>query len=141
MHTTMPDNPENRLRYLQFIAQEIIVDGKIPHMTMEAAEMVIEEGKRRGKEIDKKDNALTLRLRELGGLIRAAGDLAVMEESRLIEKSNVTEALKTYLPVEEKIKKYYGNLANAMSTETTISQKSEEYLMKYHNYLEDRSYD
>ena len=141
MHTTMPDNQENRLRYLQFIAQEIIVDGKIPHMTMEAAEMVIEAGKRRGKDIDKTDNALTLRLRELGGLIRAAGDLAVMEESRLIEKSNVAEALKTYLPVEEKIKKYYGNLANAMSTETTISQKSEEYLMKYHNYLEDRSYD
>ena len=141
MHTTMPDTKENRLRYLQFIAQEIIVDGKIPHMTMEAAGMVIEEGKRRAKEIDKKDNALTLRLRELGGLIRASGDLAVVEENKLIERSHVEEALKTYLPVEEKIKKYYGNLANAMSAETTISQKSEEYLMKYHNYLEDRSYD
>jgi ATP-dependent Lon protease len=133
MHTTMPDNPENRLRYLQFIAQEIIVDGKIPHMTMEAAEMVIEEGKRRGKEIDKKENALTLRLRELGGLIRAAGDLAVMEESRLIEKGNVSEALKTYLPVEEKIKKEYGNFNAAYASEYTIAQKGDSYSQYYAN--------
>lgn len=141
MHTTMQDTRENRIRYLQFIAQEIIVDGKIPHMSMDAAEMVIEEGKRRASEIDKKENSLTLRLRELGGLIRASGDLAVVRESKLTEKQDVKEALKTYLPVEEKIKKYYGNLANAMSSETTLSQRSEEYAMKYHNYLEDRSYD
>ena len=36
MEVSIPDNPENRLKYLQFIAQEINSDGKIPHMAIEA---------------------------------------------------------------------------------------------------------
>ncbi len=139
MNATIPDTPENRLRYLQFIAQEINMDGKIPHMSIEAANLVIDEGRRRAKIIEKKDNSLTLRLRELGGLIRAAGDLAVFSESNLIEVSHVKDALKIYLPVEEKIKKLYGNMNSAVSSETTISQKSEEYFFNYNN--EDRSYE
>ena len=141
METSMPDTPENRMKYLQFIAQEIIIDGKIPHMTIDAAKLIIDEGKRRAKEIDHKDNALTLRLRELGGLIRASGDIAVSKEKKLIDIEDVNEALQTYLPVEEKIKKYYGNMGAALSTETTISQRAEEYYFNYHDYNSDRSYD
>ncbi|MCL4337159.1 MAG: ATP-binding protein [Candidatus Thermoplasmatota archaeon] len=141
MEVAMPDVPENRLKYLQFITQEIISDRKIPHMEMSGAELIIEEGVRRAKEIDHKDRSLTLRLRELGGLIRAAGDMAVSSEKPIIEKSDVVEALKMYLPVEEKIKKYYGNLGAAMSSENTLSQGKDNYYMNYHNYREDRSYD
>ena len=141
MEVTMPDNPANRMKYLQFIAQEIIMDGKIPQMSIEAANLIVEEGKRRAAEIDKKENALTLRLRELGGLVRAAGDIAVGDERDLIEKNDVLEALKTYLPVEEKIKKYYGNMGAALSSENTLSQKGEEYYANYHNFRQDRSYD
>ncbi len=141
MAVSMPDTPENRFKYLQFIAQEIIIDGKIPHMTMESAQLIIEEGIRRAKEIDHKDHSLTLRLRELGGLIRASGDIAVSKKNKLIETSDVREALQMYLPVEEKIKKYYGNMGAAVSSESTLSQRSEEYMMNYHNYREDRSYD
>lgn len=140
MEIAMPDNEENRLKYLQFISQEIISDGKIPHMVMEGAEVIVEEGLRRAREIDHKEKSLTLRLRELGGLIRASGDIAVSKGNRLIEKKDVVEALQMYLPVEEKIKKYYGNLGVAMSSENTLSQRSESY-MNYHNYKEDRSYD
>lgn len=141
MSTSIPETPENRLKYLQFIAQEIIVDGKIPHMTMEAAKVIIDEGVRRAKEIDHKEKSLTLRFRELGGLIRASGDIAVSEESRLIEKDHVKEALRMYLPVEEKIKKFYGNMGAALSSENTLSQRAEEYYPSFHNYYEDRSYD
>ncbi|MHB1811776.1 MAG: ATP-binding protein [Thermoplasmataceae archaeon] len=141
MQVTMPDNPANRMKYLQFIAQEIIMDGKIPQMSIEAANLIVEEGKRRAGEIDRKENALTLRLRELGGLVRASGDIAVGDERNLIEKSDVLEALKTYLPVEEKIKKYYGNMGAALSSENTLSQKGEEYYSNYHNFRQDRSYD
>jgi len=141
MEVTMPDNPANRMKYLQFIAQEIIMDGKIPQMSIEAANLIVDEGRRRASEIDRKENALTLRLRELGGLVRASGDIAVGDERDLIEKSDVLEALKTYLPVEEKIKKYYGNMGAAMSSENTLSQKGEEYYSNYHNFRQDRSYD
>ena len=140
METTIPDTLENRTKYIQFIAQEIIVDGKIPHMAMDAATMIIDEGRRRAKDIDHKERALTLKLRELGGLIRAAGDICVSEEGKLIEKRHVKEALNMYLPVEEKIKKYYGNFGAAVSSESTDSQKQSEYFSNYHNYRDDRSY-
>ncbi|MEM0132274.1 ATP-binding protein [Acidiplasma sp.] len=137
MEIAMPDNPQNRLKYLQFIAQEINIDGKIPHMTMDAARIIIDEGRRRAKE-DHKENSLTLRLRELGGLIRAAGDMAVEKQHKLIEKDDVKEALSLYIPVEEKIKKYYGSMYNAMNQEATGSQKSE--YNTYYNYNDDRTY-
>ncbi|MHB8396727.1 MAG: ATP-binding protein [Thermoplasmataceae archaeon] len=140
MQTTIEDTPENRMRYLQFIAQEINADGKIPHMAMDAAMLVIEEGRRRAKVQENKENALTLRLRELGGLVRASGDLAVYHDSAIIEKEHVLEALKTYLPVEEKIKKQYGNLGAAVASEATDSQKSQEYMFNYHNHIDDPSY-
>lgn len=72
MKDTMPDTPENRRKLARFCAQEIVKDRKIPHFTHGAVEEIIYEAQRRA---DKKDH-LTLRLRELGGLIRAAGDLA-----------------------------------------------------------------
>jgi ATP-dependent Lon protease len=127
MEVTMPFNEKNAYRYMQFISQEINSDGKIPHMTVEGASLIIEEGKRRALIVDGKENALTLRLRELGGLVRAAGDIAVSLEHRFIEKDDVIEALKIYMPVEEKIAKVYGNMGNAISSEATASQKMSGY--------------
>ncbi len=137
MEDSMPDNRENRLKYLQFIAQEINMDGKIPHMTIDSTDLIVEEGKRKARE-NHKNNALTLRLRELGGLIRASGDMAVEKNHKLIEKEDVKEALELYVPVEEKIKKYYGSMHNALGEESTGSQKGEYY--NYYNYNDDRSY-
>ncbi|MCL4322875.1 MAG: AAA family ATPase, partial [Candidatus Thermoplasmatota archaeon] len=110
MEVSMQANEKNIERYLQFIAQEIISDGKIPHMEIDAAMIIVEEGRRRANIIDHKENALTLRLRELGGLIRAAGDIAISKEHEYITKDDVLEALKIYMPVEEKINKIYGNM-------------------------------
>lgn len=140
METSLPDTDENRLKYLQFIAQEITLDGKIPHMDLNAAQLITEEGKRRAKQMDNKENALTLRLRELGGLIRASGDIAISNGDSLVLPDHVKEALKIYLPVEEKIKKEYGNFNAAYSSEYTISQKGEGYNQYYNSYPDDGTY-
>ncbi len=68
----MPDTVENRRKLTRFITQEITKDGKVPHFSHEAVLEIIREAKRRAGRKKK----LTLRLRDLGGLVRAAGDIA-----------------------------------------------------------------
>ena len=140
MEVSIPYNEANIIKYFQFIVQEIISDGKIPHMKKDAAMLIVEEGKRRANIIDHREEALTLRLRELGGLIRAAGDIAVSKNKKYIEKIDVIDALKIYMPVEEKINKIYGSMGNAISSETTASQKMSGYYGGFHNYYADPSY-
>src|SRR5206468_10899833 len=71
VETTMPDSDSNRAKLAQFVAQEIAVDKRIPPATRDAVGGVVEEARRRAKTLDNKDKALSLRLRELGGLIRS----------------------------------------------------------------------
>ena len=123
LETTMKDTPSNRMKIGQFVAQEIQKDGKIPHATIEAVQEIIREAGRRAKIIDHKDDALTLRLRELGGVIRAAGDIAVLDGTRYIEDAHILSALKKTKPVEEQIRERYGNLYKAISEEMTPSQR------------------
>lgn len=129
LETTMKDTRENRMKIAQFVAQEIQKDGKIPHATSEAVAEIIREAERRAKKIDGKDDALTLRLRELGGVIRAAGDIAVLEGSKYIEERHIVLALKRTRPVEEQIKEKYGNFYVALNNELTTAQRHsrEEY--------------
>ena len=123
MRTTMPDTAENRAKYAQFIAQEIVMDGRIPHATRDAVIAIIEEGRRRAKAVDGADRALTLRLRDLGGLIRAAGDLAVVNGDKYIDKKHVLSAVEVARPVEEKIEKKYGSFESGIMRDITKSQK------------------
>ncbi len=123
VNTTMPDTPENRAKYVQFVAQEIAMDGKIPHATRDAVLAIIEEGRRRARVIDNASNALTLRLRDLGGLIRAAGDLAVMNGDKYIERKHVERAIEISRPVEEKIEKRYGSFEYGLTKDLSKSQK------------------
>ncbi len=122
METTMPNTEENRMKYAQFVAQEIVMDGKIPHAKRDAVLAIIEEGRRRARRIDGKDG-LTLRLRDLGGLIRAAGDLAIMNGDKYIERKHVEKAIEISKPVEEKITKRYGSFNAGMMKDVTESQK------------------
>ena len=118
----MPDTPHNRARYAQFVAQEVQFDGHIPHATIEAVEKIIAEGKRRAK-LDNQHNALTLRLRELGGLIRSAGDIAVLENSKYITGEHIDRALKRSRSVEEQIKDRYGSYNKGLSKDVSSAQK------------------
>ena len=85
----MPDIPANRRKLARFVAQEVLKDGKIPHFRKDAVEAIILEARKRA---DRK-NRLTLRLRDLGGLIRAAGDIAREEGERYVISRHVEAAL------------------------------------------------
>ncbi|MBT3691216.1 ATP-dependent protease LonB [Candidatus Woesearchaeota archaeon] len=88
MNNDMPDNLENRKKIAIFVAQEIKKDGKIPPFSSNAIKEIINEAKRRSN----KANRLTLHLRDLGGLVRAAGDVAVEENSKLVEPKHIIKA-------------------------------------------------
>ncbi|MBR9691461.1 ATP-dependent protease LonB [Candidatus Woesearchaeota archaeon] len=103
MAETMPDNPENQSKLVQFIAQEVIKDKKIPHFSKAAVLSIIEEARRRA---NRKDH-LTLRLRGLGGLIRAAGDLAQEQKSKLVEPIHIKEAKNIAKTLEQQIADKY----------------------------------
>jgi len=105
----MEDNQKNVEKIIQFIAQEIEKDGKIPHADKGAIEEIIKEARRIAKSIDNVDG-LTLRLRNLAGVIKLAGDLAKKEESELIERKHILAAVKIGRPIEEQLKEKYGNL-------------------------------
>ncbi len=103
MKETMPDNKENQYKIAQFVAQEVIKDEKIPHFSKQAILLIIEEARRRAN----RKGHLTLRLRELGGLIRAAGDLALEKKSQFVQPEHITEAKTIARTLEQQIADKY----------------------------------
>lgn len=103
MKETMKDTLENRNKLYQFIAQEVKKDRRIPHFTKEAADEIIEEARRRAN----RKGHLTLRLRGLGGLIRAAGDVAVEENAKLITTEHIKKARKNARALETQLSDTY----------------------------------
>jgi Lon-like ATP-dependent protease len=99
MQETMPDTPENRMKIARFVAQEIVKDGKIPHFSRAAVEAIIEESRKRAN----RKQRLTLRFRELGGLIRAAGDIAQEEGAQLVNPDHVERAKGAARALEQQI--------------------------------------
>jgi ATP-dependent Lon protease len=127
MNTVMEDNENNRNQLIQFIAQEIVKDGKIPHADSQAIESIIDHAKRIAKEIDGKTSSLTLRLRYLSGVIKLAGDIASIEGKPLITQEDIQEAIKKSRPIEERIVDQYGSQykAHAADSFTIKSNKNE----------------
>ena len=99
MKDTMKDTPDNRNKIAQFIAQEVVKDKKIPHFSYNAVQTIVTEARKRAN----RKGHLTLRLRELGGLIRAAGDLAIETKSTLVETQHVLNARKISQTLEQQI--------------------------------------
>jgi ATP-dependent Lon protease len=116
MNAYMDDTPENEQKICQFIAQEIMKDGKIPHADREAVMLILEEARVIAKRIDNA-KGLTLRLRNLAGIIKMAGDMAITEKKEFIEKKHVERAIKEARPIEEKIKEKYGNWWSAQAAD------------------------
>jgi ATP-dependent Lon protease len=133
LETTMPDTERNEMRLVQFCAQEIAVDGRIRPATRDALAELIHEARRRALVLDGRRNALTLRLRELGGLIRTAGDLATVSGSEYLEASHVREALTRARSIEEQIKEVYGSMQGGLRSDATESQRQS---MGYYNWNE-----
>ena len=112
VNTWMPDTEENQQKIAQFVAQEIRKDGRIPDATREAVEEIIDFARITAKRIDNV-KALTLRLRLVGGLIRLAGDLAVLEGSEYIEKEHVKKAIPYTKSIEEQLIDKFGDVWRA----------------------------
>lgn len=95
-HTLMADSEPNRGLLARLVAQEVERDGKIPHCTAAGVDAVIHAARERAEE----PGQLSCRFRELGGLVRIAGDIATQEGARLITANHVQQALKWSLPIE-----------------------------------------
>ncbi|MCL2296506.1 MAG: ATP-dependent protease LonB, partial [Methanomassiliicoccaceae archaeon] len=99
MRSTMPDTDENRYNVARFVAQEVKKDEKIPHFDKYAVGEIIKEAQRRAG----RKGELTLRMRELGGLVRVSGDMAVERGSDIVTVDDVFSAKGTARSLEQQI--------------------------------------
>jgi len=112
MNSHMEDTPGNQLLLCQFLAQEIVRDGRIPHADAGAISELLSFARRKAKEIDGK-SGLTLRLRLLSGTLKMAGDLAISEAKPLISENEVKYAIANSKPIEEQATDKYGSMYRA----------------------------
>ena len=99
MRSTMPDTDSNRTKLIRFVAQEVSKDKKIPHFDKGAVTEIIREAQRRAG----RRGMLTLRLRELGGLVRVAGDIAEEKAATIVEAQHVLDAKKIARSLEQQV--------------------------------------
>jgi ATP-dependent Lon protease len=125
LETTMPDSERNRMRFAQFVAQEIATDGRLRPATKEAIVELLAESRRRAERLDGRKSSLTLRLREMGGLLRTAGDLAAISSSAFLEATHVREALARARSIEEQIRDAYGSLQGGLRQDVTEAQRQQ----------------
>ncbi len=114
MKSTMPDNDENRKRLVRFVAQEIKSDAKIPHFDKSAVAEIIREAQRRSG----RKGQLSSRFRELGGLVRIAGDIAV--ENFVKSMPDKEDAIKI---VKEKTFVTAGDILSAKKIAKSLEQQ------------------
>jgi len=100
---TMPDTPENEEKYVRFVAQEVTKDKKIPHFTFDAVKEIINEARRKAG----RKKRLSLNFRELGGLLRAAGDIANEEKAKYVTAKHVTRARKIAQTIEQQMSRRF----------------------------------
>ncbi len=98
MNSEMEDNPENRKKLARFVAQEVKKRGLL-HFKRDAVIEIIKEARRMAG----RRGYLTLRLRELGGLVQAASDIASRKGKKYVEAEDVIEAKKYSKTLERQI--------------------------------------
>ncbi|WP_313691186.1 ATP-dependent protease LonB [Halorarum halobium] len=99
MDDTIEDTPEMRRKYARFVAQEVAKDGRLPEFDREAVEEVILEARRRA---GRKDH-LTLKMRNLGGLVRVSGDIARGEDADVVTREHVLQAKGRSRSIEQQL--------------------------------------
>ncbi|UCE74474.1 MAG: ATP-dependent protease LonB [Methanomassiliicoccales archaeon] len=103
MKNTMDDTNQNRQKLIRFVAQEVAKDKKIPHFNKGAVAEIIHEAQRRAG----RRGQLSLRLRELGGLIRVAGDIAHEEDADIVSQKHVLKAKQIARTLEQQVADRY----------------------------------
>ena len=103
VNSEMPDTNRNRKRLIRFIAQEVRRDigttREIPHFDKSGVSLILREAQRRAGRRGK----LSLRLRELGGLVRIAGDLAAEDGAPYVTDAHVLGARSIAKPLEQQV--------------------------------------
>jgi Lon-like ATP-dependent protease len=99
MDDTIEDTPEMRRKYARFIAQEVEKDGRLPHFTDDAIEEVILEARRRAG----RKGHLTLKMRNLGGLVRVAGDIARADDAEYTTRDHILQAKGRSRSIEQQL--------------------------------------
>ncbi|WP_255197001.1 ATP-dependent protease LonB [Halorarius litoreus] len=99
MDDTIDDSPEMRRKYARFVAQEVEKDGRLPSFTADAIEEVILEARRRAG----RKGHLTLEFRNLGGLVRVAGDIARAEDKDVTTRADVLTAKSRSRSIEQQL--------------------------------------
>ncbi|SDM63284.1 Lon-B peptidase. Serine peptidase. MEROPS family S16 [Halogranum gelatinilyticum] len=103
MDDTIEDSAEMRQKYVRFVAQEVAKDGRLPPFTNDAvAEVILEARRRAGRK-----GHLTLEFRNLGGLVRVAGDMARGEDSPVTTREHVLDAKRRARSIEQQIADEY----------------------------------
>ena len=116
MDDTIEDTPEMRRKYARFIAQEVEKDGRLPHFTRSAVEEIILKARRRG---GRKEH-LTLKLRDLGGLVRVSGDIARAEDREHTTREDVLRAKRRSRSIEQQLADDY--IERRKDYELTVSE-------------------
>ena len=99
MDDTIDDTLEMRQKYVRFVAQEVANDGRLPPFDAEAIEEVILEARRRAG----RKGQLTLHFRDLGGLVRVAGDIARAEDAEYTSRDHVLQAKQRSRSIEQQL--------------------------------------
>ena len=99
MEDTIEDDPEMRRKYVRFVAQEVANDGRLPPFDADAMEEVILEARRRAG----RKGHLTLHFRNLGGLVRVAGDIARGEDAEFTTRDHVLKAKERSRSIEQQL--------------------------------------
>ena len=99
MDDTIEDTPEMRRKYARFVSQEVANDGRLPPFTYEAIEELILEARRRAG----RKGHLTLEFRNLGGLVRVAGDIARGENAEYTTREHVLQAKARSRSIEQQL--------------------------------------
>ena len=103
MRDSMEDTLENRKSLVRFVAQEVVRDGRIPPFDKGAVNEVIRESRRRAG----RKGHLTLKFRDLGGLVRVAGDIAHSENAEITTATHVLAAKKIARSIEQQLADSY----------------------------------
>ena len=103
MRESMEDTAANRRYLVRFVAQEVKRDGHIPDFDQSAVEEVIQEARRRAG----RKGHLTLKLRDLGGLVRVAGDIAHAEGTNITSAKHVLAAKNMARSIEQQLADSY----------------------------------
>ncbi|MFT4326071.1 MAG: ATP-dependent protease LonB [Candidatus Woesearchaeota archaeon] len=99
MNDTIKDTQDARDMIARFVAQEVKKDGKIPHFDKSAVDLIIEEARRRAN----RKGHLTIRFRELGGIIRSSGDIAKEQNEKIVSAKHVRLGMDLARPLEKQI--------------------------------------